>query len=131
MSAAHVVRTLDPQPHWAQRTRHDAFRNDRRVCRYEHVTGESLEGVSLTEQQQRAHDLARSWRAYSDGRPGKSCDAGCSSAECPAPAEAQDGDEHGELAQARISRNLVQNLRARGARRNFGDICGFGRDLRS
>ena len=26
MSAAHVVRTLDPQPHWAQRTRHTTYR---------------------------------------------------------------------------------------------------------
>ena len=26
MSASHVVRTLDPQPHWAQRTRHTTYR---------------------------------------------------------------------------------------------------------
>ena len=45
----------------------DAFRKDRRAW-YEHVTGESLEGVSLTKQWQRARDLARAWRAYSDGR---------------------------------------------------------------
>ena len=45
----------------------EAFRKDRRVW-YEHVTGESFEGVSLTEQWQRVDVLARAWRAYSDGR---------------------------------------------------------------
>jgi hypothetical protein len=49
-----------------------AFRKDRSVW-YEHVTGQSLEGMSLTEQWQHVDTLARrSWRAYSDGRPGKS-----------------------------------------------------------
>ena len=42
----------------------DAFRKDRYVW-YEHVTGESLEGVSLAEQWQRAHELARAtWVAH-------------------------------------------------------------------
>jgi hypothetical protein len=34
-----------------------------------------------------------------------------------------------ELAQARISRNLVRNLRVRGARRNFIEICGPKQNL--
>ena len=41
---------------------------------YEHVTGESFEGVSLTEQWQRVDVLARVWRAYGDGRAGKQPD---------------------------------------------------------
>ena len=48
----------------------EAFRKDRRVW-YEHVTGESLQGVSLSEQWQRVDVLARGWRAYSDGRSNK------------------------------------------------------------
>ena len=35
------------------------------------MTGESFEGVSLTDQWQRVHSLARAWRTYTDGRPGK------------------------------------------------------------
>ena len=34
------------------------------------------------------------------------------------------------LAFLRISRNLIRNLRARAARRNFAEICGPRRDLR-
>ena len=45
----------------------EAFRKDRRAW-YEHVTGESFEGVSLSEQWERVDVLARGWRAYSDGR---------------------------------------------------------------
>ena len=48
----------------------EAFRKDRRAW-YEHVTGESFEGVSLSEQWERVDRLARGWRAYSDGRTGK------------------------------------------------------------
>ena len=48
----------------------EAFRKDRRAW-YEHVTGESLEGVSLAEQWQRADVLGRAWRVYSDGRDGR------------------------------------------------------------
>ena len=44
-----------------------AFREDRRAW-YEQVTSESLEALSLSEQCERAHTLARSWRSYSDGR---------------------------------------------------------------
>ena len=38
---------------------------------YEHVTGESLEGVSLTKQWDLTDVLARAWRVYSDGQHGK------------------------------------------------------------
>lgn len=48
----------------------EEFRKDRCVW-YENVTGESLESVSLTKQWERVDVLARAWRAYSDGRPGK------------------------------------------------------------
>ena len=51
----------------------DAFRKDRRVW-YEHVTGESLEGVSLTKQWLLTDKLARAWRVYNDGRVGKQRD---------------------------------------------------------
>ena len=40
-------------------------------CGHIEPTGESLEGVSLAEQWRRAHELARGWRTYTDGRPGK------------------------------------------------------------
>ena len=60
----------------------EAFRLDRRVW-YEQVTGKSFEGVSLAEQWQRADDLARSWRAYSDGRPQR--ESGETSTEQPEP----------------------------------------------
>ena len=43
----------------------DAFRKDRCVWN-EHVTGESLEGVSLTKQWELTDVLARAWRVYSD-----------------------------------------------------------------
>jgi hypothetical protein len=46
----------------------EEFRKDRKVW-YEHVTGESLDGVGLTEQWQRVDVLARAWRAWSNGRP--------------------------------------------------------------
>ena len=69
----------------------DRFRKDRAVW-YEHVTGESLEGLSLTEQWQRVDVLARGWRAYSDGRSAKhgpKCvECGCNPCEC-APPEAE------------------------------------------
>ena len=72
----------------------EKFRKDRKVW-YEHVTGESLEGASLTEQWQRVDVLARGWRAYSDGRPAKERSAsgpkciecGCNPCECPPPGE--------------------------------------------
>ena len=48
----------------------EAFRKDRCVW-YEHVTGESLEGVSLAEQRRLTDVLARAWRVYNDGRVGK------------------------------------------------------------
>jgi hypothetical protein len=46
------------------------FRKDRAVW-YEGLTGESLDGLSLTEQWERADVLARRWRAYGDGRTNK------------------------------------------------------------
>ena len=45
----------------------DEFRRDRAVW-YEHVTGESLEGLCLTEQWERVDVIARRFREYSDGR---------------------------------------------------------------
>lgn len=45
----------------------EAFRSDRRAW-YERATGESLAGVSLAEQWQRADAYARRFRVYSDGR---------------------------------------------------------------
>ena len=45
----------------------EAFRKDRAVW-YEHVTGESLNGLPLTEQWERVDVIARRFRAYSDGR---------------------------------------------------------------
>ena len=48
----------------------EKFRQDRCVW-FQHVTGESLEGLSLAEQWQRVDVLARGWRAYSDGRTGR------------------------------------------------------------
>ena len=38
---------------------------------YEHVTGESLEGLSLTEQWERVDVIARRFRDYTDGRPAR------------------------------------------------------------
>ena len=35
------------------------------------LTEESFEGVSLADQWQRVHSLARAWRTYTDGRPPK------------------------------------------------------------
>jgi hypothetical protein len=67
------------------------IRKDRCVW-YENVTGESLEGVSLTEQWQRVDVLARGWRAYGDGRAGKQrsgpkcVECGCNPCECAPPA---------------------------------------------
>ena len=48
----------------------EAFRADRSVW-YEHVTGESLEGLSLTEQWERVDVIARRFRDYTDGRPAR------------------------------------------------------------
>jgi hypothetical protein len=45
----------------------EAFRKDRAVW-YGHVTGESLEGLSLTKQWERVDVIARRFRDYSDGR---------------------------------------------------------------
>ena len=45
----------------------DAFRKDRAVW-YEHVTGESLDGLSLTAQWERVDVIARRFRDYNDGR---------------------------------------------------------------
>ena len=45
----------------------DEFRRDRAVW-YEHVTGETLEGLSLTEQWERVNVIARRFREYTDGR---------------------------------------------------------------
>ena len=45
----------------------EAFRKDRAVW-YEHVTGESLDGLSLMEQWERVDVIARRFRTYSDGR---------------------------------------------------------------
>ena len=41
---------------------------------YEHVTGESLDGVSLTEQWERVDVIARRFRTYSDGRTTRACE---------------------------------------------------------
>ena len=41
------------------------------------------------------------------------------------------GGRSGDLPQPRISRNSFRNLRGRGARRNFIEICGLRRKLRS
>ena len=54
----------------------EAFRMDRRAW-YEHVTGESFEGVSLTEQWRRVDVLSRAWRTYSDGRSARQPVAEC------------------------------------------------------
>jgi len=48
----------------------EAFRADRAVW-YEQVTGQSLEGLSLTEQWEAVDVVARRFRHYSDGRPHK------------------------------------------------------------
>lgn len=45
----------------------DSFRKDRTVW-YEHVTGESLEGLTLTDQWERVDSIARRFREYTDGR---------------------------------------------------------------
>ena len=45
----------------------ERFRKDRAVW-YEHVTGESLEGLALTEQWERVDSIARRFREYTDGR---------------------------------------------------------------
>ena len=48
----------------------EAFRADRAVW-YEHVTGESLDGLTLAEQWERVDVIARRFRTYSDGRPAR------------------------------------------------------------
>ena len=45
----------------------DAFHKDRAVW-YEHVTGDSLDGLSLAEQRERVDVIARRFRVYNDGR---------------------------------------------------------------
>merc|ERR1712093_284794 len=45
----------------------EAFRKDRAVW-YEHVTGESLDGLSVAEQWERVDAVARRFREYTDGR---------------------------------------------------------------
>ena len=45
----------------------EAFRADRAVW-YEHVTGESLDGLTLGEQWECVDVIARRFRAYNDGR---------------------------------------------------------------
>ena len=45
----------------------ERFRKDRAVW-YEHVTGEPLDGLSLTEQWERVDSIARRFREYTDGR---------------------------------------------------------------
>ena len=44
------------------------FHKDRAVW-YENVTGDSLEGMCLTEQCERVDSIARRFRQYTDGRP--------------------------------------------------------------
>ena len=71
----------------------EAFRKDRRAW-YEHVTGESFEGVCLTEQWERVDVLARGWRAWGSGRQGigkgasgpRCVECGCNPCECAPPA---------------------------------------------
>ena len=45
----------------------EAFHKDRAVW-YEHVTGDSLDGLSLAEQMERVDVIARRFRVYNDGR---------------------------------------------------------------
>ena len=45
----------------------EAFHKDRAVW-YEHVTGDSLDGLSLAEQRERVDVIARRFRVYNDGR---------------------------------------------------------------
>ena len=48
-------------------SRNEAFHKDRAVW-YEHVTGDSLDGLSLAEQRERVDVIARRFRVYNDGR---------------------------------------------------------------
>lgn len=70
---------LRDDPKYGQRSANprgdERFRADR-VSWFQSVTGESLEGLSLAEQWQRAHRVARAFRADTrDGRPGRSLDS--------------------------------------------------------
>ena len=65
---AFTAHTVVSRPACAQYSDGDeAFRKDRAVW-YEHVTGESLDGLPLIEQWARVDVIARRFRAYSDGR---------------------------------------------------------------
>ena len=54
----------------------DRFHKDREVW-YEHVTGDSIEGLGLTEQCERVDSIARRFREYTDGRSERVASSDC------------------------------------------------------